>query len=745
MANTSIGTAWIQIKPSTKGLRQAVETGLNGAQVGSSFGQTFSASAVGAIAGVASKLAGTLMSQVKSSFDSAISRVDILNNFSNVMGNLNIGTEESQAAIDKLSDKLTGLPTRLDDAASAVQRFTTKNSNVAKSTDMFLALNNALLAGGASADLQSTALEQISQAYAKGKPDMIEWRSILQSMPAQATQIAKAFGMTADELGEALRSGDLSMDAFLDKIVELNTTGANGFKSFEEQAKVATDTIQTRIANISASITKVIAAGLNGDDMSKPIQQLSDRIVGTAPQLITGFINAFLGLAQAIPNIIPPVVDAIAAQAPAFIEAFAQIIVSIAENLPKLIQVLLDNLPTIVDAIGKALITLFDSEAFWKSAAIIGGIVFGSKLLGILGTGIKKFFAGKFANILGENFTASFSKSITGAFKTIGESIQNLLEPLSKAISTVLKNIGQGIAGFFEAFANPSILVGAGIFTVVALAIAAAILAIGKAIEWAAPGLRVLMNDIILPIANFLKDTLLALIDAMTTAIIRLTNDAIIPLGEFLMGAFLSYIQQMTESIIRVTNEAIIPLMNILSGAFTQVLQTVGNIITGTIGTALEGLRGIINAVGDGFLKMGDAVRTALGGVQGILSVFADMINSIAEGLVAIVALATHQSITYGRGYAWVTAAANGGIVRGVGTDTSDSNLYALSKGEYVVRAAAARQIGYENLDKMNRTGNLSGGTQNNYFTIEGYDKDPNELANIISRKIAFNRQGVMA
>ena len=30
-------------------------------------------------------------------------------------------------------------------------------------------------------------------------------------------------------------------------------------------------------------------------------------------------------------------------------------------------------------------------------------------------------------------------------------------------------------------------------------------------------------------------------------------------------------------------------------------------------------------------------------------------------------------------------------------------------------------------------------------FTINGYDKDPNELANIISRKIAFNRQGVMA
>ena len=84
-----------------------------------------------------------------------------------------------------------------------------------------------------------------------------------------------------------------------------------------------------------------------------------------------------------------------------------------------------------------------------------------------------------------------------------------------------------------------------------------------------------------------------------------------------------------------------------------------------------------------------------------------------------------------------------GGIVRGIGTDTSDSNLYALSKGEYVIRASAAREIGYENLNQMNETGTISGG-QTNYFTINGYNKSPEELANIISRKIAFNQRGVI-
>ena len=86
---------------------------------------------------------------------------------------------------------------------------------------------------------------------------------------------------------------------------------------------------------------------------------------------------------------------------------------------------------------------------------------------------------------------------------------------------------------------------------------------------------------------------------------------------------------------------------------------------------------------------------------------------------------------------------ASGGLVRGVGTDTSDSNLYALSKGEYVIRAAAARDIGYDNLKRMNETGEISNSQMVN-ITINGYNKSPEELATIISRKIAFNQRGVI-
>lgn len=216
-----------------------------------------------AVGVVLSKALTKVASMISNQLDAAISRVDTLNRFPKMMTNLGISADDAQASISKMSDKLQGLPTTLDSAASAVQRFTSKNGDVAQSTDLFLALNNAILAGGAPAQDQASALEQLSQAYAKGKPDMMEWRTALQAMPAQLNQVAKAMGFgdnAATELGEALREGDVSMDDFMQTIVKLNKEGVEGFLSFEEQAKNSTGGIGTAITVMKSRITQGIAA-----------------------------------------------------------------------------------------------------------------------------------------------------------------------------------------------------------------------------------------------------------------------------------------------------------------------------------------------------------------------------------------------------------------------------------------------------------------------------------------------------
>lgn len=84
-------------------------------------------------------------------------------------------------------------------------------------------------------------------------------------------------------------------------------------------------------------------------------------------------------------------------------------------------------------------------------------------------------------------------------------------------------------------------------------------------------------------------------------------------------------------------------------------------------------------------------------------------------------ALATYWGI--GKSHGGEVHRANGGIVQrlasggpsgyvsGPGTSTSDSIMTWLSDGEYVIRAAAARKIGLQNLNRANATGKLSGGT----------------------------------
>jgi tape measure domain-containing protein len=202
------------------------------------------------------KIIGKAFDVLTNSIDGAISRIDILNNFPKVMSNLGIGAEESKEAIDDLSKRLQGVPTTLDDAALAVQRFTSKNGDVRKSVDIFDAVNNAILAGGASADIQRSALEQLSQAYTKGKPDMMEWRTLQTAMPAQLKQVATAMGMTTESLGENLRNGKISMDDFIAKIVEMNKTGSAEFKSFSEQARNATGGIKTGITNAKTAVVR---------------------------------------------------------------------------------------------------------------------------------------------------------------------------------------------------------------------------------------------------------------------------------------------------------------------------------------------------------------------------------------------------------------------------------------------------------------------------------------------------------
>lgn len=326
----NVGSAYVTLMPSMKGFAAGVNKGISGIDTSSS-GKAIGAKTAkgfaggfasgGIVIGAAAAVANKAMDAISGSMSRAISRVDTMRNFPKVMVNLGYSAEDAARNIQSMSDGLDGLPTSLDAMVSMVQQLTPLSSSMDEATQIGLAFNNMLLAGGADMQQQQSALLQYTQALAKGKPELQDWRTLQQVMPGQLDQTAKALlGASAKsmDLYDALKSGKVSMSDFNQAILRLNTEGANGFASFEQQARDATTGIQTAMDNMATRTAKGVATMIDAigqENISGAINYLSGGIGGIANSLAgdlsaaTEFVKGFSGeiksLADFMTNLAP--------------------------------------------------------------------------------------------------------------------------------------------------------------------------------------------------------------------------------------------------------------------------------------------------------------------------------------------------------------------------------------------------------------------------------------------------------
>lgn len=266
----NLATAYVPIVPSMEGVGKAIEKAFGdaskttGSKTGQSIGQGLSvgfASKVGAVAGITSNVFSKVASVVTSSLGSAVDRADQMNNFPKVMKNLGYSATDAAASIKKISDALDGLPTTSSAMTGMVQQLAPLTSNLDEATDIALAFNNAMLAGGASTMEQENALTQYTQMLSAGKVDMQAWRSIQAAMPGQLNQVAEAMmgaGHNANDLYEAMKSGKFSFDDFNKAVMDLNQNGFGKYASFAQQAKDATQGIGTAMENVKNRVAKAV-------------------------------------------------------------------------------------------------------------------------------------------------------------------------------------------------------------------------------------------------------------------------------------------------------------------------------------------------------------------------------------------------------------------------------------------------------------------------------------------------------
>lgn len=512
----NLATAYVPIVPSMDGVGKAIEKAFGdaskttGSKTGQSIGKGLSvgfASKVGAVAGITSNVFSKVASVVTSSLGSAVDRADQMNNFPKVMKNLGYSATDAAASIKKISDALDGLPTTSSAMTGMVQQLAPLTSNLDEATDIALAFNNAMLAGGASTMEQENALTQYTQMLSAGKVDMQAWRSIQAAMPGQLNQVAEAMlgaGKNSNDLYEAMKNGSISFDDFNKKVIELNQNGFGKYASFAQQAKDATQGIGTAMENVKNRVAKAVQKIIDAvgvENIAGAINRFSSqfgKIGDAAAGMVTGVKGWFGKAAQAVQPLVSiwqsdfgqlgVYLKGLASNAQAFGGSLLDVVTNggglqnFLTGLNNIISPLVNWWIALTRNVSIFIGTLSDSggvQAFlaslselWKGLTQLGqGLA--DAVTGFLAVGQNGGAAASIGQLVGDAFNAAapFVEKLASTLQSLGD----WASEHGDAIRTVIA----GIAGGFAAFKTAS-LISAAVTALKSFDVAAKIAAAGQ-------------------------------------------------------------------------------------------------------------------------------------------------------------------------------------------------------------------------------------------------------------------------
>ena len=605
---------------------------------------------------------------MKSHVGSAIDRYDQLNNFPKVMKNLGIATNDTKNAMKDLDKGISGLPTTMDTATAGVTRFVSKNNDIKKSTKYFLAMNNAITAGGMSTQVQSAAVEQLSQAYSKGKMDMQEWRSIQTAMPAQLNQVAKAMGMSTDALGEGLRNGTVSMDEFMDTMVRLNEEGIDGLASFEDQAKSATGGIKTAFTNLGTGVTKGMATCIGAIDKMLQNNGLPT-IAESANKAKEKIIAVFDKLAKGIEKI--NLKGIIAGLTPAF-KVLKKVASGVGTVLGGILKFLNKHAEGATKAATAAIALAMAFKAYKKVSSWLTPLESASETfkktgkagdLAAKGAFKLKSGLGALAKMAGVALIIGSLALLAKALQGIGKLGPTAVAPLiafASAVSIVamvLASVGTklqasttGIIVFAAAVAAMALamapiaqtgLEGAaamGAFGIVVAGLAVVFAALGTALTAGAVGILAFGAAIVLIGAGMRLAT--PFVQALTVMIKQLgdTIAQIVPVIANAVSQIVTVIGGTLCNVMRTAGDVISQVVQSICDGFS----TLADAISGGFATAMNAIAGVIESVGTSAKNAGTGFKSVAQGIQMIagLSLF-DIATALAAVATGIGTIAT--------------------------------------------------------------------------------------------------------
>lgn len=628
----NLATAYVPIVPSMDGVGKAIEKAFGdaskttGSKTGQSIGKGLSvgfASKVGAVAGITSNVFSKVASVVTSSLGSAVDRADQMNNFPKVMKNLGYSATDAAASIKKISDALDGLPTTSSAMTGMVQQLAPLTSNLDEATDIALAFNNAMLAGGASTMEQENALTQYTQMLSAGKVDMQAWRSIQAAMPGQLNQVAEAMlgaGKNSNDLYEAMKNGSISFDDFNKKVIELNQNGFGKYASFAQQAKDATQGIGTAMENVQNRVAKAVQKVIEAvgvENIAGAINRFSSqfgKIGDAAAGMVTGVKGWFGKAAQAAQPLVSiwqsdfgqlgVYLKGLASNAQAFGGSLLDVVTNggglqnFLTGLNNIISPLVNWWIALTRNVSIFIGTLSDSggvQAFlaslselWKGLTQLGqGLA--DAVTGFLAVGQNGGAAASIGQLVGDAFNAAapFVEKLASTLQSLGD----WASEHGDAIRTVIA----GIAGGFAAFKTAS-LISAAVTALKSFDVAAKIAAAGQWVLNAAMN----ANPIVLVVTA---------IGALVAALVWFFTQT--ETGRKAWASFTSFLSSVWQSVVSFVTSLGQNIANFFTQTIPNAIQSViqwFQQLPSAIGTALSNL---ITSIGTWAVSFGQSALQA--------------------------------------------------------------------------------------------------------------------------------------
>lgn len=619
------------------------------------------------------KLAGALglvglaykgIDMVKNSLDGAIDRYDTLNNFPRVMQQMGFDAEASQGAIDKLSDGIQGLPTRLDEVASTAQNIAVMTGDLEGAVDTTLALNNAFLASGASTADAERGLQQYVQMLAKGEVDLQSWRTLQETMPYALRETAEAFGFTGEsatnDFYDALKAGDITMTEFNDKLIELDTA-QGGFAETAQEAsggiRTAWTNMGTWIATGVADIIGAIDEALGGTgslegaiNSLKPVVQgvfgfIADTAIPAVADAIQFLKDKFNEYRPAVENVIDkmePLIQVFQETRDELMGQFAPIW----ENLKGLFEDMMPILELLGTLIGGVLLTAI---IVWTSALngvqrAIGPVI--NALISLID------FIVNVVNTVIALLTGDFTGALE-YWNAATEASVEFFKSLWDGIVGFVTGIVDAVIGWFEFLYD--VLVGNSIIPDMVNAI----------IDWFAKlfkqaikivtnivkGITNLFNglkSVITAIWNAIKNVITSVLNAIRTVVSSVFN-GIRNIITSIMNGIRSIITSVWNAIRSVITSVVNAIRSVISSTWNgirNIITTVTNAIRNTISNIFNSLRGIVSSAMNGVKSaVSSGIRGALNIVTNIASSFynagRNIVTSIANGIRSAVGFVT--------------------------------------------------------------------------------------------------------